>query len=204
MYGSISYSAATNSKATTDYAFAGVTVNSYLIYKYKLYQQNVIIYRSSLLYLRYAEAVNRLNKPQLAFAVIKYGLNSTNMFNEKIVPTKEKGSPIAQFMNFADARFNNNVGVRMRGLGNMDKDTTFYRIPKLSNMNDSVLYIEDLIQQELALETAFEGNRFPDLMRLALRRGNPAYLADKIANKHAENKQAIRAKLIDPENWHIK
>jgi len=208
-YGSISYSAATNSKAVTDYTFSGVTADSYLIYKYKAYNQNVVVYRSSLLYLRYAEAVNRLNKPKLAFAVLKFGLNSTTINNEKIVPAKEKGSSVPEYMAFSDSRFINNVGIRMRGLGNMDKDTTFYALPKMANINDSVLYVEDLIQQELALETAFEGNRFHDLMRIALRRiqtgeGTASYLADKVAAKHTENKEAIRTKLMDTENWYIR
>lgn len=204
MYGSISYNAITNKEVTTDYTFSGMNTDNYLIYKYKLYNQNVIIYRSSLLYLRYAEAVNRLNKPLLAIAVLKNGLNSTTLFNEKIVPTSEKGSPILPYINFADARFNNNTGIRMRGLGNMNNDTTFFRIPRLATMADSVLYVDDLIQKELALETAFEGNRFHDLMRFALRRNDPTYLAKIIAEKHGSNKAAILQKLSNVQNWYIK
>jgi hypothetical protein len=204
MYGSISYNAITNKEVSTDYAFSGMKTDNYLIYKYKLYNQNVIIYRSSLLYLRYAEAVNRLNKPLLAMAVLKNGLNSTTLFNEKIVPTSEKGSPFLPYTNFADARFNNNTGIRMRGLGNMNNDTTFFRIPKLATMADSVLYVDDLIQKELALETAFEGNRFQDLMRFALRRNDPSYLAKIIAEKHGINKDAILQKLSNVQNWYIK
>jgi starch-binding outer membrane protein, SusD/RagB family len=208
-YGSISYSPATNSKVVTDYSFSGVTSDSYLIYKYKAYQQNIIIYRSSLLYLRYAEAVNRLNKPNLAFAVLKYGLNSTNMFNNKMVPAKEKTPTTLPYMSFSDPRFINNVGVRVRGLGYMDNDTTFFTIHRQATMKDSVLFVEDLIQQELALETAFEGNRFHDLMRIALRRikngeGDASYLAKKVAAKHTDNQSAIESKLMDVENWYIK
>lgn len=207
-YGSISYSAATVSKAVTDYTFSGVTDNSSIIYKYKAYNQNVVIYRSALLYLRYAEAVNRLNKPKLAFAILKYGLNSTTMFNEKIVPLKEKGISAPVYMDFSDIRFANNVGIRMRGLGNMDKDTTFYMIPKMNTMSDSVLYVEDQIQKELALETAFEGNRYHDLMRITLRRirngeGDASYLINKIVAKHTDNKEAIRTKLLNMDNWYI-
>ncbi len=204
MYGSISYNAITNKEVTTDYTFSGMKTDNYLIYKYKLYNQNVIIYRSSLLYLRYAEAVNKLNKPLLAMAVLKNGLNSTTLFNDKIVPTTEKGSPILPYVNFADVRFNNNTGIRMRGLGNMNNDTTFFRIPRLATMADSVLYVDDLIQKELALETAFEGNRFHDLMRFALRRNDPTYLARIIAEKHGTNKEAILQKLSNVQNWYIK
>ena len=211
-YGSISYNAATNSNSTTistDYAFSGSTIDNYLIYKYKLYQKNVVVYRASLLYLRYAEAVNRLEKPKLAFAVLKYGLNSTTMFNDKIVPPNERTTPLPEYMSFLDLRFKNNVGIRMRGLGNLDKDTTFYTIPKLNTLKDSILYVEDKIEQELALETAFEGNRYHDLMRIALRRiknneGDESYLANKVAEKHSSNKTSIRNKLMNTDNWYIK
>lgn len=211
-YGSISYNATTNSTTATigtDYNFSGMAADNYLIYKYRLYKQNVVVYRSSLLYLRYAEAVNRLEKPKLAFAVLKYGLNSNTLLNDKMIPVKEKGSTLAEYMNFFDSRFKNNVGIRMRGLGNLDKDTTFYTIPKLNSMKDSMLYVEDKIEQELALETAFEGNRYHDLMRIALRRiknneGDEAYLANKVAEKHTGNKVTIRNKLMTIDNWYIK
>ncbi|MBN2767276.1 MAG: RagB/SusD family nutrient uptake outer membrane protein [Paludibacteraceae bacterium] len=204
-YGSLTYSATTNKEAVTDYTFSGVSSPDFQIYKYKIYKQNVTIYRSTLLYLRYAEAVNRMNKPHLAFAVLKYGLNSTTVFNEKIVPQSERGPGILPiYMSFSDLRFNNNVGIRMRGLGNMDQDTTFFVMKAQATMTDSVLFVEDLIQKELALETAFEGNRFHDLMRLAIRRNNNAYMADIIAPKHGANAGIIHAKLLDRKNWYIK
>lgn len=204
MYGSLSYNEVTNKEISTDYTFSGATTDNFLIYKYKLYEQNLIIYRSSLLYLRYAEAVNQLNKPMLAMAVLKHGLNSTTLFNDRIVPVSEKGSPIASYINFSDLRFNDNTGIRTRGLGNMNNDTTFFRIPHLTSMADSVLYVDDLIQKELALETAFEGNRFHDLMRFALRRNDPSYLAKIVAEKHPDQKDVMMQKLSNTENWYIK
>lgn len=95
----------------------------------------------------------------------------------------------------------------MRGLGNMDKDTTFYRIPRQATLIDSVKVVEDMIQQELALETAFEGNRFHDLMRFTLRRmkegDDASYLADKVSAKYP-NKTEMRLYLMNPDNWYIK
>lgn len=206
-FGSISYSNETRRQAVSDYAFANHPSPDYVIYKYKLYQQNITIYRSSLLYLRYAEALNRMNKPNAAFAVLKYGLNSSNLFNNKIVPAAERGNPVPDYLNLADMRFQNNVGIRMRGLGNMDKDTTFYRIPRQATLIDSVKVVEDMIQQELALETAFEGNRFHDLMRFTLRRmkegDDASYLADKVSAKYP-NKTEMRLYLMNPDNWYIK
>ena len=207
-YGSIWYKEV-STLPTAGNSYTGTSGIQTYVYKYKLYNQNVIVYRSSLLYLRYAEAVNRLNKPKLAFAVLKYGLNSTNMFNLKIIPASEKGTTAPSYMNFSDARFINNVGIRMRGLGSMDKDTTFYTFQKQIAMNDSVLYVEDLIQKELALETAFEGNRFQDLMRITLRRiqtgeGDASYLADKVAAKHVGNEATTKGLLMVTDNWYIK
>lgn len=206
-YGSISYNEATNTDISSDFSFKGVESDEYLIYKYKLYNQNIILCRSSSLYLRYAEAVNRLNKPNLAFAVLKYGLNSTNIFNNSIIPDNEKSAPLDRYMNFSDQRFANNVGIRMRGLGNVHQDKNLYVIPQQTDLLDSVRFVEDLILQESALETAFEGNRFHDLMRFTLRRMNDgdraddeSYLADKIAVKNS----SIRSLLLDKNNWYLK
>ena len=173
-------------------------------------RQAITVYRASLLYLRYAEAVNRLNKPNLAFAVLKNGLRSQTMSSAKILPLKEKTSE--KYMDFNAAVFNNNAGIRWRGLGPKlagsalavtDCDSTFV-IKEQKDMTDSVKYVEDLIQQELALETAFEGNRFQDLMRFAIRRKDASYLANKIYAKHALSGNAFSKDLTQPDNWYIK
>ena len=206
-YGSISYSDESRRQFISDYAYSNTPSSDYIIYKYKIYQQNITIYRSSLLYLRYAEALNRLNKPNAAFAVLKYGINSANLFNNKIIPAAERENPVPDYLNLADMRFQNNVGIRMRGLGNMDKDTTFYRIPRQTTLHDSVRIVEDMIQEELALETAFEGNRFHDLMRFTLRRmkegDDASYLADKVSAKYP-NAAQMKSYLMNPENWYIR
>lgn len=49
-------------------------------------------YRLATLYLRYAEAVNRAGKPNLAFAVIKNGLSEQTLSIDTIVPRSEKYS----------------------------------------------------------------------------------------------------------------
>jgi starch-binding outer membrane protein, SusD/RagB family len=173
--------------------------------------KRIILYRNSLLYLRYAEAVNRLGKPNLAFAVLKYGLNSTTMAINKYVPLSEK-MPLPNYMDFRDIRFTSNIGIRMRGCGNVNIDTTYFRIPNYAlkagpkniPRQDSIEFVEDAIQKELALETAFEGNRFHDLMRIAIRRNDPAYLADLVAAKHTGNKSVIREKLMNKDNWYLK
>ena len=183
-----------------------------IIYKYLAYDQTVMVYRSSLLYLRYAEAVNRLGKPNLAFAVLKNGLRSTTLASRSIVPLNEKTTD--NYMDFSDRRFDYNAGIRWRGLGPKLKDPTgavislndcdsTFVIKEQPSLNDSILYVEDLIQKELALETAFEGNRFQDLMRIAIRRNDNAYLANIVSSKYTNNKDAIKTKLMDRTKWYL-
>lgn len=182
----------------------------YLMWSEAEVSKAVMVYRVATLYLRYAEAVNRAGKPNLAFAVLKHGMNADALAVDTIVPRHEKYSvytdttgTFIDYINFNNIAFDNNIGVHSRGCGNMDRATD-YVIPALNTKEDSILYVEDKIIEELALETAFEGSRFHDLMRIAIRRNNPAYLADKIAAKHTGNEQAIRSKLMDENNWYLK
>ena len=80
------------------------------------------------------------------------------------------------------------------------------RIFKIYPLNYLKEKVEDLIIDEYGLETAFEGNRFNDLMRVAIRRNNPAYLADKVARRKGEGhgrNEELFIRLSNPENWYI-
>lgn len=59
--------------------------------------------------------------------------------------------------------------------------------------------VEDLIVDEEALELAFEGTRFFDLMRVAHRRGDASYLAKRVAKRDA----SLEGKLSNPKNWYF-
>jgi hypothetical protein len=200
-----------NSNTFTNYVTPTTTSTNYI---YKILMMNpisttkntnkqIMPYRVPLLYLRYAEAVNRIGKPNLAMAVLKNGLNRVTMNNKKIIPQSELATPLPNYMNFSDIRFDMNIGIRMRGCGNVNLDTTYYVIPKLAALQDSVIYVENLIQQELALESAFEGNRFQDLMRIAIRRDDNSYLANIVSAKYTDNQEAIKAKLLIRTNWYL-
>jgi hypothetical protein len=54
------------------------------------------VYRVSQLYLRSAEALNRLGKPNAAMAVLKYGMNASTLANRRYIPGKEMVSTIKQ------------------------------------------------------------------------------------------------------------
>ena len=64
--------------------------------------------------------------------------------------------------------------------------------------------VEDLIIDECALELAFEGSRFSDLCRVALRRGNPDYLAQRVAKRHTGKiDESLRSRLQNKNNWFL-
>jgi len=173
---------------------------SNIITKYAQY--NVNIYRTGLLYLRYAEAVNRLGKPSLAFAVLKYGLSPATLTDVKKVPARELKPSKTYIDVFNNSSFTNNVGVHNRGCGSSDINKLYVIPLTVNNQTDSMLYVEDAISDELALETGLEGNRFHDLMRISNHRNSPAYLAQKVATKHSDYNRIYNL-LLDTKNWYV-
>ena len=74
------------------------------------------------------------------------------------------------------------------------------------SMNDSILFVEDLLVDEMAAETAFEGNRFFYLLRVALHRNEfPAYMAERVSRRFGKEGQASKkAELLNPDKWFLK
>ena len=69
---------------------------------------------------------------------------------------------------------------------------------------EALIWLEDIIMDEMAYETGFEGHRWFDLMRAANRRNDPSYLANRVAQKYPEDsRERIRQKLLDKSNWYI-
>lgn len=153
------------------------------------------LYRAASLHLDFAEAANRDAHQSLAYALLNQGLTT--------IPNKitNEGTPY----NF-DARKSDNPKITgdwctnagLRGRANLYSPVV---------TGDSTLFIEDQVISEAGLELAYEGRRWSDLVRIALRRNDAAFLADKIYNKLiAENNPAaaeVRTRLMNKENWYL-
>jgi hypothetical protein len=160
-----------------------------------------VIYRAAVLHLRYAEAANRLDRRVLAGALVNSGIKAA--FGTKAL---YNGVPDSYPFDFNGdggtirGNWYRNSGIRGRAV-NQDYPIT---------VASTVLEVEDRIMQEEALETAFEGYRWQDLLRIALRRqsAEPNYLADKIAAKFeaagdGASADLVRSRLANKENWYL-
>jgi hypothetical protein len=172
------------------------------------YGRYVCLLRVSTLYLRYAEALNNLGKPASAFTVLKYGVDDlTNPARNNI----EEVTPLPTYCDFSwisENYLEDVVGIHAYGSGDLEYDTIYYKLPDstaLSVYPEEVRaeylrrFVEEKILDEYALETAFEGNRFHDLMRFSLRNKNNAILADRVALRNPE----LRGRLMDEKNWYL-
>jgi len=161
-----------------------------------------ILYRAATLHLRYAEAANQMGRNQLAGALLNQGL-----YND--LPTKVStynGVPDSYPFNFdaskgaVNGNWYRNIGIRGRAV---DQSVTFDQ----TNLTTDT---ENKIINEDALETAYEGYRWADLLRIALRRQatDPNYLANKIGAKfdaagNSADAAAVRARLANKANWYL-
>ena len=175
----------------------------------KITSRWVAMYRLNMIYLHYAEALNRCGLPQSAMAVLKYGLCPENVV--AYVDSTEQvaaGNLIAFDSNVFTRE--NTIGIHSIGSGDSQANG-LYVLPMpsepMATRQDTVNYqiplVEDMIVNELALEGAFEGYRFYDLMRIAMRRNAPEYLAVPISKRNGVVDEALRARLMERRNWYL-
>ncbi|MEO6523401.1 MAG: RagB/SusD family nutrient uptake outer membrane protein [Mucilaginibacter sp.] len=177
--------------------------------------------RAGGLILRYAEAANRDNRSKIAYALLNYGIRQVfdkDLANYDVPNTTAKDVtnnqqtfdvPPYDF----DARqgrgpypgysadWSVNVGIRNRA------SLTNYPATAMTDVQG----MEDKLILEAGLELAYEGQRWPDLLRIALRRNDPSFLANKVFDKLNKDgfpaqAAAAQAKLMAgnyylPFNW---
>lgn len=177
--------------------------------------------RASGCHLHFAEAANRDGRSKLAFAFLNYGIinvfdhdlptfTSPNTTNKDVTNNQQTfDTPPYDFdarngrspYPFFNADWSQNVGIRNNA----------YVTPYPASAYADVQGLEDKIILEDALELAYEGDRWPDLLRIALRRNDPSFIANKVYDKLSKDgypaqAAAAQAKLMSgnyylPFNW---
>lgn len=164
------------------------------------------LYRAAKLHLRYAEAANRDNQQKVAYAILNKGINDTFTINPEPTDVTNIQQTFLPFPYDFDARMGDFPSFR----GNWHRGAGIRGRAYLKNsgvIGDDVITTENNIINEDALELAYEGNRWEDLVRVALRRNDPSFLADKIYEKLSKegNGKAseVRSKLMNVNNWYL-
>ncbi len=169
----------------TTFTLVNTYIMKYAIDQSDLESSDIIISRAADIHLLLAEAYNRMGdatSQKYALMLLNQGVNKEN----------PKPAPFT--------RWSANVGVRGRAY------LKSREVPKNMISTDSITtLIENFIIDERALELAFEGKRWFDLVRIAERRNDPAYLADRVAAKFEGTSyyDAVHERLMNPANWYL-
>jgi starch-binding outer membrane protein, SusD/RagB family len=169
--------------------------------------------RAANLHLHYAEAANRAGKYRVAYALVNKGIGYTyDPFPGNGVSANRDVTNYQQtFLPWPydfDARGGQAPAYRNTWYRNMGIRGRANLKPVALPVTDSITNIENMIVTEDALELAYEGERWSDLLRVAIRRNNPAFIADKIYDKlrksglSAGAANAARAKLMN-KDWFL-
>lgn len=170
---------------STDYDLVNPYITKYALDQADMESSDIIISRAADLQLMLAEAYNRLGDAtsrKYALMLLNQGVNKEN----------PKPAPFS--------KWSGNLGVRGRVY------LKSREVPKNMISQDSIQnLIEDFIIEERAMELAFEGKRWFDLVRVAERRNSPEYIANKVAAKFegTDMYNTVHARLMNPANWYL-
>ena len=204
-------------------------------YIYKHMTRNVHIYRRQMIYLRMAEALNGAGYPRMAFHILSTGVNNTlkndtiykfynasdSIFLSKFDFPKSdyelvRAEDLPTKTSSTFPKEHNTIGLHTRGSGwtplnehyTMPDDTV--TTDAQARLKRQMEGVDSLILNESALEFAFEGVRYYDIMRYALRQANPGKaMADVIYNRRGKEKRGdvqaeIKGNLNDQNSWFLK
>jgi hypothetical protein len=165
---------------------------------------NFPIFRAAGIHLYYAEIYARWRYPDPSGIVKPYVSVSLNILNNGSYDYDERQLGVR-------GRVSLGTGIEAVSLvdpiyvHHPDNNQVVGYLDYSGNLNAKQVYLEDRVMEEKIRELAFEGERFYDLMRVARRRGDPSYLADKVAAKFdPPQREQIRQHLLNEDNWYLK
>jgi hypothetical protein len=168
-----------------------------------------LLYRTgALLSNRFAESACNDNQLKLGYALLNVGVG--NVFAPNPLPSDRTNTmqtflPAPYDMDGRSGGPQNYHGIWYRQVGTRSR-ANLVPLPATSTYNDKIT-LENAILDEAARETSFEGFRWGDLVRIARRRGDPAYLADKVYAKLVRegnsNAATVQAKLLSPGGFYM-
>lgn len=184
------------------------------------------LYRAALLHLRFAEAANRSESgggyPRLAWALVNDGIpgaafnwkraDGVTLFRADSIkyssygPGKPYPAPYYFDARWADQpyfrsawRYNGGI----RGRANLPNVSMSH----LTTKKDSISFVEDMILKEAALELAYEGHRWTDLIRIARRKQKTDGTGGQFLYNRMKRKYELAGLPVpnfnDEKNWYL-
>ena len=170
--------------------------DSIMVWMNKYNSGNIFLYRKTTVWLRLAEAFNRMGYYDAAFAILKDGMSKNTLDFATYLKdeTKTLLTTTYPLLSEANLEFYDllTTGIHGRGAGmvsdqngigyfpgmskyqldtivgmKMKQIAEQYQVAVGTTKEDTINAMEDLICDECALDMAFEGNRFGDLTRMA-------------------------------------